>query len=131
MVQSGGSVSILGVPEGSGQRMGVDRNMNGAPDGNETTGQVLESFLALGSGMGLEPGPTVFGFTLWVDPAASFFVIASFAADDLGFGYLPLPLPSSLSYENLEFSAMAITLNTCAPELFAGSQGVRFELAAP
>ena len=84
----------------------------------------LPTFFALASGPGLEPGPTVFGFTLWVDPGQTFFAIDSATADDLDFALLHLPLPSSSAYENLEFSAMAITLNPCSPDWFAGSQRV-------
>ncbi len=35
-VQAGGVLTVYGVPFGAGQRMGIDRNMNGVPDGNES-----------------------------------------------------------------------------------------------
>lgn len=35
MIQSGGTLSVMGVPPGSGARMGIDRNLNGVLDADE------------------------------------------------------------------------------------------------
>ncbi|MBI3819540.1 MAG: beta-propeller fold lactonase family protein [Planctomycetes bacterium] len=43
-VQAGGTLTMMGVPKGSGQRMGIDHNMNGIPDAEETSSTVLENF---------------------------------------------------------------------------------------
>ncbi len=34
-IRNGGIITLLGVPFGSGERMALDRNQNGIPDGDE------------------------------------------------------------------------------------------------
>ncbi|MEO6593685.1 MAG: hypothetical protein ABIP94_02910 [Planctomycetota bacterium] len=57
--------------------------------------------------------------------------LANIDADDLGFGYLHVPIPNSSLLWNQEFSAMAISLNLCSASLLAGSQGIRFQIEEP
>ncbi|MBI3819857.1 MAG: beta-propeller fold lactonase family protein [Planctomycetes bacterium] len=42
--QSGSVITFMGVPKGSGQRMGIDRNLNGVPDYDEANLIFLEDF---------------------------------------------------------------------------------------
>lgn len=86
------------------------------------------AFLLLGFGEGSEPPVHLYGMDFWVDITTPPVVILNMPADDLGFGYLKLPLPMNAPYVDLPFCAMAVTLNPCAPSGVAGSQGVRFEI---
>ncbi len=166
--QSGSTFTVLGVPPDSGQRMGIDRDNDAIPDGNEEPPFVAESFghasppcvgdihlgtnsepllgnygfaftcthltpntdslVFIAAGPGLEPGPTMFDITVWIDLNNLLFYLPM-PADDLGFGYTPLPIPTDPQLENLEFSAMVVTSSTCS--MLGASQGIRVELAAP
>jgi hypothetical protein len=44
-IQAGDTVTLIGVPPGSGTRLGIDRNLNGVPDADEPP-PTLQSFLA-------------------------------------------------------------------------------------
>ncbi len=164
-IQAGGTLTLMGVPEGSGQRMGIDRNMNLIPDGDESF-YVLESYgrstptcaatihltsntqpyvgnngfaftctnldpnsfalVAVAGGQGLEPGPSLLGMTIWIDPTAVLFF--DMATDDLGFGYAPIAIPNNPAFIDAVLSAMVVDFHSCAPFGIAGSHGVRFDL---
>ncbi len=167
-IGAGGILTLMAVPLGSGKRMGVDRNMNGIPDAEETSTFALESYgspspacagnihvasnsepfegnanfaftctnltpltnswLVLTPGEGMEPPLTMFGMNLWVDVTTPTFVLLNIPADDLGFGFLKIPLPLNPPYLDLPFSAMVVTTNPCGSVGLAGSQGVRFAI---
>lgn len=170
-IQAGGRLTLMGVPKGAGHRMGVDHNMNGIPDAEESSIIALEEYglatpacaapihLAANSspntgnsnfafnctglapnqlslliatpGEGLEPGPDLFGLTLWLDLTQPEVYLLDLPADDLGFGYVKVPIPVNPPYLDQPFSAMVITLNPCTPFGIAGSHGVRFEVREP
>lgn len=170
-ISAGGTLTVMGVPEGSGPRMGVDRDNDGTPDGNEEPPYVMEAYgfstptcasdivlssnsepllgnsgfaftcthlqpngaalLVVCGGDGLEPGPETYGITLWVDLLTPPVLYLEMPTDDLGFGYLNVPIPYNLNLADLALSAMVVTINPCAPFMVAGSHGIRFELAEP
>jgi YVTN family beta-propeller protein len=167
---AGGTLTLMGVPYGAGQRMGIDRNMNGVPDaednhifqlenfgspspacagdihlttnsepltGNSTfafmcTGLTpnANSWLVLTYGEGLEPALNLYGMKFWTDITGPF-VLLNMPADDLGFGFLKIPIPASVPYLDIPFSAMAVTLHPCGTYGLAGSQGTRFSVSDP
>lgn len=149
---------VMGVPLGQGRRIGTDRDRNGVSDareralryGGSTAGCSLElranSEPKLGNGSfglvmrGASPSAPgvlllsafraqipVAGIEILVDPFAG--DALSYAADELGIGWLRVPIPSLASFEGVTLRAQAIGLETCGPAGLAATNGLEFTLA--
>ncbi|MBI3817964.1 MAG: hypothetical protein HY286_04675 [Planctomycetes bacterium] len=167
---AGSTFTIMGVPVGSGQRMGIDRNMNGVLDGDEPPPAPLQNYgsgsppcatpmaistnsmpsigndffaftctnsapsslaLTLVCSNSLPAGMPFFGFDLLVDLASPEVYPLDMYADPSGFGVAPVAIPNNPILAGNQYSAQAISLNFCAPQGLAASNGMTMTLTMP
>lgn len=163
-------ITLMGVPPGSGTRMGIDRDEDGIFDGDEAPLNPLANYgsssppcagtltmganslpfignnyfaftctntqpntlsLGLVCNFALPAGVPFFGFDLLVDLGSPEVYAIDMYDDPSGFAVGPIAIPENPLLVGTQYAAQTISINFCAPQSLAGSNGLLLTIVQP